>query len=147
VVDGVQKTTVTSNLWSSTTGASRGDGEVRLEATAVLVVVGVLEKLREKAGQAINQLSRESGERGGARGEKGRLHRVRIDDVWRRKLRIPASDLSSPAASSQRGKGGAREGSAGLYRGGLEDHLLVEMKRRSDLRRTFPVTERERERD
>jgi hypothetical protein len=145
VVDRVQKMSATSNLWSLTTGASRGDGEVRLEAMAVSVVVGVLEKLREKAGQAINQCSRERGERGGARGEKGRLHRIGIDDVWRRKLRIPASDLSSPAASSQRGKGGAREGSAGLYRGGLEDHLLAEMKRWSDLQRTFLVTERERD--
>jgi hypothetical protein len=39
VVDGVQKMTATSNLWSSTTGASRGDGKVRLEATAATVVV------------------------------------------------------------------------------------------------------------
>jgi hypothetical protein len=34
--------------------------------------------------------------------------------------------LSSPAASFQRGKGGAREGSAGLYRRGLDDHLLAD---------------------
>jgi hypothetical protein len=34
VVDDVQQTTATSNLWSSTTGTSLGDGEVRLEATA-----------------------------------------------------------------------------------------------------------------
>jgi hypothetical protein len=39
VVDGVQKTTATSNLWLSTAGASRGDSEVRLEATAASVVV------------------------------------------------------------------------------------------------------------
>jgi hypothetical protein len=126
VVDGVQQTTATSNLWSSTTGASRGDGEVRLEATTASVVIGELEKLREKAGQAINRCSRERGEGEGARREKGRLHRVGIDDVWRRNLQPPASDLSSPAASFQRGKGGAREGSAGLYRRGLHDHLICE---------------------
>jgi hypothetical protein len=39
VVDDVQETTATSNLWSSTTGTSLGDGEVRLEATAASVVV------------------------------------------------------------------------------------------------------------
>jgi hypothetical protein len=31
--------TVTSNPWSLMTGASRGDGEVRLEATTASVVV------------------------------------------------------------------------------------------------------------
>jgi hypothetical protein len=43
--DGVQQTTATSNLWSSTTGASRGDGERWLESTAASVVDGELEKL------------------------------------------------------------------------------------------------------
>jgi hypothetical protein len=33
VVDDVQQTTAVSNPWSSTTSASRGDGDVRLEAT------------------------------------------------------------------------------------------------------------------
>jgi hypothetical protein len=32
------------------TGASRGDGDARLESTAASVVVGVLEKLRKEAG-------------------------------------------------------------------------------------------------
>jgi hypothetical protein len=64
--DGVQQTTATSNPWSSTTGASRGDDERWLESTAASVVVGGLEKLREKAGQAINRCSRERGEGGGA---------------------------------------------------------------------------------
>jgi hypothetical protein len=45
VVDGVQQMTVTSNPWSLTTGASRDDGEVRLEATAASVIVGEFEKL------------------------------------------------------------------------------------------------------
>jgi hypothetical protein len=123
VVDGVQRMTVVSNLRSLTTGASRGDGGRWLESTAASVVVGGLEKLREKAGQAINRRSRERGEGGGARGEKGRLHHVRIDDDWRRKLRAPVSDLSSPAASFQRGKGGARGGVQGLYSRGLHDQL------------------------
>jgi hypothetical protein len=51
VVDGVLQATVIPNLWSSTTGASRGDGEVRLETTTASVVVVELEKLQEKAGQ------------------------------------------------------------------------------------------------
>jgi hypothetical protein len=123
VVDNVQQTTLTSNPWSSMTGASRGDGERWLESTAASVDVGGLEKLREKVGQAINRHSGERGEGGGARGEKGRLHRVGIDDDWRRKLRAPASDLSSPAASFQRGKGGARGGVRGLYSRGLHDQL------------------------
>jgi hypothetical protein len=64
VVDDAQRTTATSNPWSSTTGASRGDGDVRLEATAASVVVGGLERLREKVGQAINRRSRKRGEGG-----------------------------------------------------------------------------------
>jgi hypothetical protein len=39
VVDDALQTTATSNPWSSTTGTSLGDGEVRLEATAASVVV------------------------------------------------------------------------------------------------------------
>jgi hypothetical protein len=39
VVDDVQQTMATSNLWLSTTGTSLGDGEVRLEVTAASVVV------------------------------------------------------------------------------------------------------------
>jgi hypothetical protein len=53
VVDDAQRTMATSNPWSSTTGASRGDGEGWLETTAASVVIGGLEKLREKVGQAI----------------------------------------------------------------------------------------------
>jgi hypothetical protein len=48
-VDGVQQATAISKTWSSTTCASRGDGEVRLETTAASVVVGVLEKLQQRA--------------------------------------------------------------------------------------------------
>jgi hypothetical protein len=39
VVDDVQQTTAVSNPWSSTTGTSLDDGDVRLEATTALVVV------------------------------------------------------------------------------------------------------------
>jgi hypothetical protein len=64
-------------------------------------------KTVRKSGARLSIDASERGEKeGGARGEKRRLHRVRIDDVWRRRLRAPASDLSSPAASFQRGKGG-----------------------------------------
>jgi hypothetical protein len=87
-----------------------------------------LKNCEKKRGKAINRCSRERGEGEGARGERGRLHRVGIGDVWRQNLRAPASDLSSPAASFQRGKGGAREGSAGLYRRGLHDHLLEDLR-------------------
>jgi hypothetical protein len=37
--DDVLQTTATSNPWSSTTGTSLGDGEVRLEVTAASVVI------------------------------------------------------------------------------------------------------------
>jgi hypothetical protein len=62
VVDGVQQTTATSNMWSSTTDASRGDGEWWLEATAASVVVGELKNCEKKRGKAINRCSRERGE-------------------------------------------------------------------------------------
>jgi hypothetical protein len=68
--DGVQQTTATSNLWSSTTGASRGDSERWLESTAASVVDGELEKLREKVGQGYQStLQREGRKRGNSRGE------------------------------------------------------------------------------
>jgi hypothetical protein len=86
VVDGVLQATETSNPWSSTTGASRGDGEVRLEATAALVIVGELEKLQENAGQWCHSTRQREGRRIGESRSEGRLHRVRIDDVWRRHL-------------------------------------------------------------
>jgi hypothetical protein len=108
VVDDAQRTTVTSNLWSLMAGASRGDDEGWLEATAASVVIGGLEKLREKARQAINRCYRERGKGGGTRGEEGMLHRIEIDSDWRRKLRAPASDSSSLAAPNREGKGGER---------------------------------------
>jgi hypothetical protein len=63
VVYGVQQTTAISNLWSSMTCVSRGDDEVRLEATAASVVVGELEKLREKAGQGYQSTFQREGRR------------------------------------------------------------------------------------
>jgi hypothetical protein len=86
VGDGAQRTTVTSSLWSSMTGASRGDGDVWLETTAASVIVGELEKLQEKARKTIARRPRERGEGGGARDEKGKLHRIGIDGDWRRNL-------------------------------------------------------------
>jgi hypothetical protein len=68
VVDGVLQMTETSNPWSSTTGTSLGDGEVRPEATAASVVVGELGKLREKGGANYHStLQREGRRRGGSR--------------------------------------------------------------------------------
>jgi hypothetical protein len=51
VVDGVLRTTANSNPWSLTTGASRGDGNARLEMTAASVIVGELEMLQKKGGE------------------------------------------------------------------------------------------------
>jgi hypothetical protein len=48
VADGDQQMTGISKTWSSQTGASRGDGDVRLETTAASVVVGELEKLQKR---------------------------------------------------------------------------------------------------
>jgi hypothetical protein len=48
-VDGDQQATEISKTWSTRTCASRGDGDVRLETTAASVVVGVLEKLQQRA--------------------------------------------------------------------------------------------------
>jgi hypothetical protein len=45
VVDGVLWMTANSNPWSLMTGASRGDGDARLETTAASVIVGELEML------------------------------------------------------------------------------------------------------
>jgi hypothetical protein len=64
VVDGVPRTTVNSNPWSLTTGASRGDGDARLETTAASVIVGELEILQKKAGKNITRRSRERGDGG-----------------------------------------------------------------------------------
>jgi hypothetical protein len=49
VADGVQQVTEISKTWSSLTGASRGDGDERLESTAASAIVGVLEKLQQRA--------------------------------------------------------------------------------------------------
>jgi hypothetical protein len=51
VVDGVQQMMVTLNPWSLMTGASRSDGEVRLETTTASVIIEELKKLQEKARQ------------------------------------------------------------------------------------------------
>jgi hypothetical protein len=64
---------------------SRGDGERRLEATAALVVSGVLEYCKRRRGRGISRHTRERGEVERVQGKRGELHRVGIDDVWRRK--------------------------------------------------------------
>jgi hypothetical protein len=80
VVDGVLRTTANSNPWSLTTGASRGDGEVRLEATIASVIVGELEKLQEKAGQWCHSTRQREGRRIGESRSEGRLHHVDTDE-------------------------------------------------------------------
>jgi hypothetical protein len=70
VADEVQHTTVISNPWLLMTGASRGDGDARLESTAASVIVGELEILREKAGQGCYLMRPRGGRRlGGSRGK------------------------------------------------------------------------------
>jgi hypothetical protein len=72
VADGVERTTAISNSWSAMTCASRGDGVALLETTAASVVVGVLEILREKAGQGCYSTRPREGRRlGGSRGKGG----------------------------------------------------------------------------
>jgi hypothetical protein len=51
-----------------TTGASRGDGDARLETTAASVIVGELEMLQKKAGKKYHStLQRERRWRGSSR--------------------------------------------------------------------------------
>jgi hypothetical protein len=50
VVGGVLRTMANPNPWSLTTGASRGDGDARLESTAASVIVGEFEMLQQRAG-------------------------------------------------------------------------------------------------
>jgi hypothetical protein len=52
------------------TGASRGDGDARLESTAASVIVDVLEKLCKEAGQGCHSVRQREGRRlGGSRGK------------------------------------------------------------------------------
>jgi hypothetical protein len=50
VADKVQQMTAIPNPWSLMTGASRGDGDARLESTAASVIVGEHEILQQRAG-------------------------------------------------------------------------------------------------
>jgi hypothetical protein len=62
--------TVISNPWSLTTGASRGDGDARLETMAASVLIGELEILQEKVGRGYQStLHREGRRLGGSRGK------------------------------------------------------------------------------
>jgi hypothetical protein len=118
VVDGVLRMTANSNPWSLTTGASRGDGEVRLEATAASVIVRELEKLQEKVGQWCHSMRQREGRRIGESRSEGRLHRVDTDENRWWSARSPARDSSSLAAPNREGEGRERRGGAGLYSGG-----------------------------
>jgi hypothetical protein len=73
------------------TGASRGDGDARLESTAASVIVDVLEILREKEGQGCYSVRQREGRKlGGSRG-KGEAEP-------RRNRRCPAA---APAGSGE----------------------------------------------
>jgi hypothetical protein len=110
VVDGVLRTTANSNPWSLTTGASRGDGDARLEMTAASVIVGELEILREKAGQGCYSTRPREGRRlGGSRG-KGEA------GPRRNRRRLAASPASSDDEFQQPGGFFCREKREGRER-------------------------------
>jgi hypothetical protein len=71
VADEVQQTTAIPNPWSLMTGASRDDGDARLESTAASVIDGELEILREKAGQGCYSTRPREGRRLGCSRGKG----------------------------------------------------------------------------
>jgi hypothetical protein len=71
VVDGVPRTTANSNPWSLTTGASRGNGDARLETTAASVIIGELKMLQGKVGQWCYSTRPREGRRLGGSGGKG----------------------------------------------------------------------------
>jgi hypothetical protein len=104
---------------------------------AASVVVGVLGKLREKAGQGYHSTRQSEGRRRDQRRERGDAYPSRNCPRTEADTAAPARKLSSLAARDREERGGERRGGAGLYRGGLEDHLFAEMKRRSDLRERF----------
>jgi hypothetical protein len=109
VVDDAQRTTATSNPWSLTTGTSRGDGEGWLVTTAASVFVGGLEKLHENAGQAITPRSREKGEGGGARGEKGGFTVSESTVTGCGNCELRRAIFQQPGGSESRGEGRRKE--------------------------------------
>jgi hypothetical protein len=112
VGDDVLQMTATSNPWSLTTGASRGDGEVRLEVTAASVVI-------ESSFHRIGPQKKRERERTHEeqRGESGSHHRLVSDGFQWRSPVAPARIFRSLAARIREGKGRDRRGGAGLYRG------------------------------
>jgi hypothetical protein len=116
VADGVQQTMALSNPWSAMTCASWGDGERWLEATAASVVVGVLEKLREKAGQGYHSTRQREGRRRDQRRERGDAYPCRNRPRTKADMVAPARKLSSLAARIREERGGERREGAGLYR-------------------------------
>jgi hypothetical protein len=92
--------------------SSRDDGERRLEATTASVVVGVLEKLREKAGQGHHSTRQREGRRGDQRRERG--------DAYPRQNR-PRTEADTAALVRELGSLGAqiREERGRERRGGL----------------------------
>jgi hypothetical protein len=108
-VDGVLQAMEISNPWSSTTGASRGDGEVRLETTTASVVVGELEKLQEKEGQWCHSMRQREGRIIGESRSEGRLHRVDTNEIRQRVCTVSGEEFHQPGGSESRGEGRRRE--------------------------------------
>jgi hypothetical protein len=95
------------------TYASLGDDEVRLEATAALVVIGELEKLREKAGQGYQStLQREGRRRGSSRGEGEALPR-RNRRCLAAEPTSSGEEFEQPGGIFFRGKGRSERGECG----------------------------------
>jgi hypothetical protein len=136
VVDAMQTATAVSNSWSVTACASRGKDEWRLETTAGSMVSGVLEYCERRRGRGISRRARERGEGERVRGERGELHHVRIDDVWRQKARTLAMKSSSLAARNREEGGRERRGG----RAGLIGEVLMAMYSRENNGGVTPST-------
>jgi hypothetical protein len=90
------------------------------------VVVGVLEKQQEKVGQGYHSMRQREGRRRDQRRVHGDAYPSQNRPRTVAGLAPPARKLGSLAARVREEREGERRGGAGLYRGGLEDHLLTE---------------------
>jgi hypothetical protein len=90
------------------------------------VVVGELEKLQGKAAQGYHSMRQREGRRRDQRRARGDACPSRNRPRTVADMAAPARKLGSLAARIREERGGERRGGAGLYSGGLEDHLLAE---------------------
>jgi hypothetical protein len=136
VVDTMRMAATVSNPWSVMACASRGEDEQGLETTAGSVVSGVLEYCERRRGRGISRHTRERGEGERVRGERGELHHVGIDDIWRQKAQTPAMKSSSLAARNREEGGRERRGG----RGGLIGEVLMAIYSRENNGGVTPAT-------